>query len=240
MNTYMITFEDPLNDMISSIQELTFRTAIATTFTAPSYSFMGASIDDQPKLTDTQDYISYPNLTTVNRTLSQSVSARLFHQETVYQSHYGWLAGAMAVIGITFFALLPIFEGWWHLGRKVSMSPIEIAKAFDAPLLRGTDDNGVAREILAETGHKPIRYGASFKGSSTLGESSSYGGAQMMKDDDSIRSGISKRRLHIGAEGTLEAPREGETFGQRQGDVESLFHQDTLETVQGGPIKYDG
>lgn len=85
----------------------------------------------------------------------------MHYDETVYQSHYGWMIGALAVILIAFCSIVPTFYGWWHLGRSVSLSPIETAKAFEAPLLRRADPNGTAHDICVQLGSAYVQYGAS-------------------------------------------------------------------------------
>jgi len=41
----------------------------------------------------------------------------------------------------------------------MTLSPIEIAKAFDAGLLKDANSNATAREIIEELGSRRIRYG---------------------------------------------------------------------------------
>lgn len=38
------------------------------------------------------------------------------------------------------------------------MSPLEVARAFDAPLLRNTDPNGEVSDLLRASGAKKVRY----------------------------------------------------------------------------------
>lgn len=40
------------------------------------------------------------------------------------------------------------------------MSPLEIAKAFNAPLLAKEKSNAKVKELVEGAGHKPVRYGA--------------------------------------------------------------------------------
>jgi hypothetical protein len=42
---------------------------------------------------------------------------------------------------------------------KVSLSPLEIAKAFKAKRLEGVDSNAEVRELLLQLGTRNIRYG---------------------------------------------------------------------------------
>lgn len=52
------------------------------------------------------------------------------------------------------------FYGWWQLGRQVSMSPIELANAFDSSLMR---DEGIANldldTLLQVVGTRQVKYG---------------------------------------------------------------------------------
>ena len=79
--------------------------------------------------------------------------------QAVYKSNYLYLYLALGVtlLGVGFVA--PIFAGWWNLGRKVSLSPVETAKAFNAPLLRAFDSNGDADALLKDVGDRTVKYG---------------------------------------------------------------------------------
>lgn len=59
----------------------------------------------------------------------------------------------VAVVAITYW-------NWWTLGRAVSFSPIEIAKAFDAPLLRTMPPNLDADALAERLTDRRVRYGA--------------------------------------------------------------------------------
>ena len=58
---------------------------------------------------------------------------------------------------------VPIFLEWWHLGRTVSLSPIETAKAFGAPGLSTRDSNAEAKAILKTIRGHEVPYGASMQ-----------------------------------------------------------------------------
>ena len=47
--------------------------------------------------------------------------------------------------------------GWWELRRLVSLSPLETAKAFKAPLMHGVHQS-YADGILNQIGHKELLY----------------------------------------------------------------------------------
>jgi len=94
------------------------------------------------------------NASSIQTTIAQQTSLR-----AVYVSHYSWLGGAIIVMMLTIIAVAPLFLGWWHLGRSVSLSPIETAKAFEAPLLHGDAYNADADLLLEEVGMRRLRYG---------------------------------------------------------------------------------
>lgn len=94
-----------------------------------------------------------------NSSTVQRVPATESAIRTVYKSHYLYLALALGVTILGVGAVAPIFFGWWHLGRKVSLSPVETAKAFNAPLLRAFDSNGDADALLKDVGDRTVKYG---------------------------------------------------------------------------------
>jgi hypothetical protein len=56
-------------------------------------------------------------------------------------------------------SLLSIYCGWWELGRKTTLSPLETAKAFGALIPREVYDNATVEQILRQVGKRRIRYG---------------------------------------------------------------------------------
>ena len=154
----------------------------------------------------------------MNRTLSQRVNASTAYPENVYQSHFGWLGGAVAIIALTFGAILPVFGGWWRLGRPVSVSPIETAKAFKAPLLREADGNGTARDIVDQVGGLQVQYGALSAAKEERGRTGPkdpMGGTSL--DIQGVEEKALRRRLLFGLAKTVGIRQEGETFADNDG-----------------------
>jgi hypothetical protein len=89
----------------------------------------------------------------------RSVPAQQEATIAVYQSHYLYLGLASLFTTLTIILVVPTFIGYWHLGRKVSMSPIETAKAFNAPLLKNEDSNAEADRLIENLGHMGVKYG---------------------------------------------------------------------------------
>lgn len=98
------------------------------------------------------------------------------------------LAIVMSLAGV--FSILPLYYGFWELGRKVSLNPLEIARAFGAQLFDGLDGNMTARGIEIERGALQVRYGALER----------YGGEKLLRVEDSSRANV-------------RTPRQGEIFG---------------------------
>ena len=94
-----------------------------------------------------------------NATTLQTVPATDTAMRTFYLSDYRFLLGAITLMALNTCVLVPLFLGWWQLGRAVSLSPVETAKAFRAPLLRDSDCNADVDGLLAEVGHRRARYG---------------------------------------------------------------------------------
>ena len=91
---------------------------------------------------------------------TQPVTAQQTATLPIYESHYLYLELALGCTALGWLAVIPLLSSWWHVGRTVSMSPIETAKAFGAPQLRSSDSNADADKLLKEVGNRPIQYGA--------------------------------------------------------------------------------
>ncbi|KAL1639375.1 hypothetical protein SLS58_007956 [Diplodia intermedia] len=78
-----------------------------------------------------------------NASTVQRVSAVDSYRRTVYVSHYRYLAAALGVVVADALAVLPLFVGWWALGRRATMSPLELAKAFQSPLTSSSNQNEI-------------------------------------------------------------------------------------------------
>jgi hypothetical protein len=63
----------------------------------------------------------------------------------------------LSLIGVA--AILPLYAGFWELGRNVTLNPLEIARAFGAPVLDGLDGNATPDMITLERGGMSVRYG---------------------------------------------------------------------------------
>jgi hypothetical protein len=91
---------------------------------------------------------------------AQRIAAQRSRPTLLYEADYRFLAATLAIMvaGLLFVALLLL--GWWgldHLGA--TLSPIETARAFAAPLLfRGGDVPTDVDDTLKEVGHVKVKY----------------------------------------------------------------------------------
>jgi hypothetical protein len=87
----------------------------------------------------------------------QDVPVKVVTHMTVYSANYQFLAAALVTMLTGLVAVLSLFWGWWELDRAVTMSPLETARAFGAPLLQEGQAKGV-HQMLDEVGKKRVRY----------------------------------------------------------------------------------
>jgi hypothetical protein len=90
---------------------------------------------------------------------NQTFSAHQVTPTLVFHSNYRYLAGAVSVMLLALLAVCIPLWGWWELGRPVSLSPVETAKAFGAPLLQKASKSANADDLMHEIGALPVRYG---------------------------------------------------------------------------------
>lgn len=136
----------------------------------------------------------------------QSVPAVQVATIAVYQSHYLYLTLTSNFTLLAIIFVIPTFFGYWHLGRNVSMSPIEIAKAFNAPLLRELDSNAEAENLVRSLGEMDVRYGVVATGN---GDNDSEGPKQRLMYTE---TNVSGRRLEIARSIYVMEPEKGWEF----------------------------
>ncbi|KAK7185151.1 hypothetical protein DPSP01_000732 [Paraphaeosphaeria sporulosa] len=138
-------WKDPMPDMIKAMQNLAFRTTVAMA-TAPDSLFA-------PSLTGA-------TLANLRSNWTQSIPVTGYRTLPIY--HISSLLVALGVvfslIGVV--AVVPLYYGFWEMGRKVSLNPLEIARAFGAPFMEGLDGNTTPDMISVERGGMGVKYGA--------------------------------------------------------------------------------
>jgi hypothetical protein len=79
-----------------------------------------------------------------------------------YKTSFAYVGGALAATLITVLFVLPVYWGFWQLGRKVTLGPLEISHAFNAPIIapdKTKNHHGDFDEVLNEVGKRRVQYG---------------------------------------------------------------------------------
>lgn len=160
-------FKSPLPDVALRLHELSLR-----------YAFKQLPINDVNRTADTEDHITNTNdevRANDTRGLDQRASSQARLKTTIateqtvmmyeirsialYRARYIYAAIAAGIAGFAALAIIPMMWGWRQLGRAFTTSPLEIAKAFEAPLLRDVGSNSTEAELRRTVGRVHVRYG---------------------------------------------------------------------------------
>ena len=86
----------------------------------------------------------------------QSVTASQTLQVAKYHVRW-WLWGvSVALTWITCLLVVPLFYGYWLLNRRTSMSPVEIARLFHAPVISDYDEKMDHKAVLRRAGDMKV------------------------------------------------------------------------------------
>lgn len=92
----------------------------------------------------------------------QSFEASITGIVEQYKTSFGYVGGALAATLITVLFVLPVYWGFWELGRKVTLGPLEISHAFNAPIIapdKTKNHHGDFDEVLNDVGKRRVQYG---------------------------------------------------------------------------------
>ena len=109
-------------------------------------------------LNSMQDFMFRAAFRASNGTEVQTFAVLRTSPTQVFHSDYGYLAAAMIITLLGLLGVLFMLQGWWVLGRAVSLSPLETAKAFCAPLMGHTGHKLTVDELLGDIGHVWVQY----------------------------------------------------------------------------------
>lgn len=137
-----------------------------------------------------------------NASATQSIQAMESSTRTIYRSNFLFLGLGLLVTFLGVVAVLPVFRGFSMLGRNVSMSPIETAKAFSAPGLNSSDPNADSKTLLSEIGGRPVQYGEVL-----------VNDGRLIRPGDPVYEGMAvRRRLEMASPSWVGSPRQGTRF----------------------------
>ena len=109
-------------------------------------------------LNSMQNFMFRAALRASNGTDAQTFTVQRARPTLVFYSEYGYVAAASAITLLGLFAILFMLQGWWVLGRAASLSPVETARAFCAPILAHAGNNFSVDAILGNVGQIWVRY----------------------------------------------------------------------------------
>lgn len=187
-----VGWNDPTNLIMDAFDEIMLRTAVATAYADVlqnvTWIYANSNLNSVSAParngSDADKYRLMPAMQTVNMSQKRTIQ--------VYVSNYAFLVAGVAVMLLAVIGVMPLFYGFWDLGRDVTLSPIETAKAFGAPVLdtEGVSSNATATAIAkSETGRLLVQYGE-------VRGSEAGGGA----------------RLRFGDAGSVREPRSGRMY----------------------------
>ncbi|KAI5362810.1 hypothetical protein Slin15195_G101910 [Septoria linicola] len=87
-------------------------------------------------------------------------TATLYRDTIHYKIDENYMWGAFATIILCIFCVLPVYWGYWQLGRNVTLGPFEIAAAFRAPNLYHESNKPIDKLIKTEVGGREVKFGA--------------------------------------------------------------------------------
>ncbi|USW58217.1 hypothetical protein Slin15195_G115360 [Septoria linicola] len=90
--------------------------------------------------------------------LKKSYPATIYTESIHYKTRYEYMFGAMASTIFCIICVLPVYWRFWHLGRKVALSPFEIAHAFRSPMTARAE-NGDIEQVMQRCGQQQVVYG---------------------------------------------------------------------------------
>lgn len=129
-SAYNSSFQDPMTRVKEMLNDIFFPASI---------------IIGSPGYHELDLFAVVPPETTVNHSIT---GYRADADSVVYEIRFTWYVIAACIQGFAIMVTAFLYWGWWQLGRRVSFSPIEIAKAFDAPLLRDANTNAGAKGFV--------------------------------------------------------------------------------------------
>lgn len=134
------TFKDPATHIMTSLNMLTFITA------------------DDPYTREnwTTTTLSGPEYENASRSYQEAIQ---YVSEVHYHTNLGFMFGALGSTFVCILLVLPVYYGFWELGRPVSLNPIEVATAFQAPMLMPLQPKtSHADDVVKVAGSQMIKY----------------------------------------------------------------------------------
>lgn len=126
------TFSSPMAALLSNIRDVMFISSVAIAQNEiKAYAGTNTADPVEDELTASVPAVKVTNLGEYH----------VYH--TVYTTNRLILGLSISLISLAVLDILPLFWGYWRLGRKVSLSPVEVAKAIHGSTVRRDGDSGI-------------------------------------------------------------------------------------------------
>jgi hypothetical protein len=152
-------------------------------------------------------YLTNAPFLTYEQRLAEQLSSQKFDTTVtgwveIYQTNNAFLIGALAATLVTILCVLPVYYGFWQLGRKMTLGPFEIAAAFNAPMFtqHGTNKRvSNVDELLSEIGKRRVQYGQLVGTPGQLGIAEAHRVARPAAAQNRMSSAELSGRVGVGA-----------------------------------------
>lgn len=223
----VLTFScyEPLRDVADFLQDLSLRYALKTIPETDERMKELESVFDILEDSGWGEDLRAKALPLMTVPVSRTQNATLLEKRTVvvYRAHYVYTGVATGVTYLaTIMTALLLRHVFTSHGRAFTMSPLEIAKAFNAPLLDSMGSNSTGKKLAGELKGITVRYGEACSHgregdlspwlpgeTETLAPrrhtKAPYNGSRLIEDDE-------RTRLLIGEENQVSNPREGRRY----------------------------
>lgn len=195
------TFASPMDALMANIRDIMFRSSLAIAqhnvsdyvlTGSPERVLVGETFKDHPGSTVPAASIAVPGEYGV--------------VEAVYETNRMFMGIALGLMGLAMIAILPLYNGFWRLGRRVSLSPFEIARALHNAHLVGADGVAGNGQSVLDAPEMPGR-------SPQAGSNLSNDELIDMLGDTKVRYGeVQSSTLGIGLYERTNVPRKGATY----------------------------
>ncbi|KAF1850625.1 uncharacterized protein K460DRAFT_372824 [Cucurbitaria berberidis CBS 394.84] len=141
------TFGDPTQFVLNRLREMAFRVAVAVAGIADRDALFGSRALAQEGLPLTQNWTQGIDVTGQRSVVALSVSIP-------------YLVCAVVCSLLAVVAIVPLY--WAARSeelRPLSFNPLDVARIFDAPLLRDADEKDIEGYVRKEDGARRVRYG---------------------------------------------------------------------------------
>lgn len=153
----VLSTPDPTTYIMEQLNNIAFRASVLAG-TKAFYDEM-YNTDGSYNSTKINEFLK---VTTAIRPYVANIKAAQFSPTLSYTTSLGFMLGAIFTMFFCVLCVLPSYWGFWELGRKVTLGPMEIASAFQAPVLDHPTVSRTGGEVdilLKQVGERKVRYG---------------------------------------------------------------------------------